>query len=731
MSKMGFFDGLKKLANEVTDTERVQLGTEIENIKFRDEIRRRLVGSEDDKHLSITSIEHKKVDNLRNSMSLDYQQAVFFMDTTMLRNNGNLGFGMTTTEFYWSFESGNSGKLAMDKILFATINNNQVSWLISNSETNEPLIEEVDFAEETIPIIRMIKSLLEADPDKIQSFKKTIDVLLADEKVNNDVLEHIDNLTLTDNHEHSLAEVRMLASEIRNNNWRAVNIDLNRLRKYDETAFEKQRILILAIMADICHDSKQLLTFDQKALFQIFKAFDFEHQYVSEMVRLLINLNEFFDARIICLTKLDEETRKSYLAEMDAVDSDISEQAGQAVRMEDIAYFKNNPNAADVLLDGGVMPVELALILQKSNKFIKQLKKLSDDDYLKYSANSFQFTWNMMAANQHDLKYFIKLTDHDSRPTDYVMDTGRGMIISAKRDSIRAQEKAYRDGKPVDLERLNRERESLNTSIQNQNDANRKLEREQAEWDSMMKQSLATNYAAFYKKLNFLNEEMVKDNLRVRYVEGESKLTSQFQDRIQENKKKIIELTGQINNMTTYLVEEDYKKAPLTRTEFEEAEAYKKRVRNYKKELLSKANKNAPLAIEKAQNEIEMLDAEIADNQQSLTELPDKIKAEKWLLDQAFQNWASKEPASHLLTELARLCAKHISIGDYDADGQKFSYQYSGGEGHLKVPIQIAQSFREEFTPENVTGMEVANQLIKVRYEFSNQAFVIPAVKVD
>lgn len=74
---MGFFDGLKKLANEVTDTERVQLGTEIENIKFRDEIRRRLVGSEDDKHLSITSIEHKKVDNLRNSMSLDYRQAVF------------------------------------------------------------------------------------------------------------------------------------------------------------------------------------------------------------------------------------------------------------------------------------------------------------------------------------------------------------------------------------------------------------------------------------------------------------------------------------------------------------------------------------------------------------------------------------------------------------------------------------------------------------------------------
>ncbi|MDO7805612.1 hypothetical protein [Lactiplantibacillus pentosus] len=127
----------------------------------------------------------------------------------------------------------------------------------------------------------------------------------------------------------------------------------------------------------------------------------------------------------------------------------------------------------------------------------------------------------------------------------------------------------------------------------------------------------------------------------------------------------------------------------------------------------------------------EVLNAEIADNQQSLTELPDKIKAEKWLLDQTFQNWASKEPASHLLTELARLCAKHISIDDYDADGQKFSYQYSGGEGHLKVPIQIAQSFREEFTPENVTGMEVANQLIKVRYEFSNQAFVIPAVKVD
>ncbi|WP_318766245.1 hypothetical protein [Lactiplantibacillus carotarum] len=75
---MGLFDGLKKLANEVTDSETCDLGENIADTTLRDNIRGALEKVDGVSRLSTDKIEHKKIENLNNDIGLDYQQAVFF-----------------------------------------------------------------------------------------------------------------------------------------------------------------------------------------------------------------------------------------------------------------------------------------------------------------------------------------------------------------------------------------------------------------------------------------------------------------------------------------------------------------------------------------------------------------------------------------------------------------------------------------------------------------------------
>ncbi|WP_318766244.1 hypothetical protein [Lactiplantibacillus carotarum] len=647
----------------------------------------------------------------------------------MMRNNGSRGLGMTTDEMYWLFDNGSAGKLGVSKLIFTNLGDSQLAYLESNGNDQSVYVQTIEVDKDTIPIIAAVQGVFENTPDNLIPFTKTIDSILKQDTISTQVLEHIDNLAMTNTDERIRVETQIIDNEVDLNNWKVVKFYMEKLERLDHEMFGHKRNEILKTVAEIIDDPTGVEWTQVDVLRELLERFDLNQSYLPELVKVQMKLGDFFEARITCLTKLDQETRQPLLDEMLAAEKQLSHEAYQAVQAENIDFFKTNPNNADVLLDGGFLPVEYAVFLQKSPKFVDKLKDYTDKRYLKYSGNSFQLSWDMLAANRQDLKYFIKVTQHDSRPTDYIMSTGRSLAIDARTNSIQAKKKALREGKYDDIDQIAEEEVDLSAARQRQHNAQMELERKQAGWDAEMRTRLSESFVRFYRHLHVIDEETVRDNLQVHYVEDEDKLKSEAQTVIDQSQKRVDELTAQNENIITYLVDQAYSANPLERTEFEESKDFKLRVTDYKKRLLEDAKENSADKTNKNKNEITALESQIHEKQRYIASLKDRIRAENTMLNEAFDTWVATKPAEHFLNEVAINAAEYVKIGQYDADTYKFEYEFLGGNGHISVPIKIAQSFREDFSVQNVVGMQSYDNFIKIKYRFNNQEFVFPALK--
>ncbi|MFC0423659.1 hypothetical protein [Lactiplantibacillus plajomi] len=713
------------------------MGAGIVDTEFREKIRNVVGNAENNKHLSTLNIEHKKIENLQNEIGLDYQQTIFFLDTTMVRNNGSLGLGMTTGEFRWSFENQEVGRMPVNNIIFSILNEQRMQVLNFAAESNGITVWEIDFDTTVVETLMRIKAFLEAQDSNVQMFRSKVDELLNGDSVDSEVLNLIDNLPLTNDEEHVRTESLIIDNVIQNNDWRQVISYLEQLGKYDVAQFRTKCAAALKAAGRLVDDEGKLQEQDQDALLTFFQEFDETNDYLLETVRLQINLGDFWDARMTCLTKLGESSRKPLLDKMDAIELSDSREAAEAVFDEDLDYFKENEARANELLAGGVMPAELALLMQKSPKFIKKLRKLTDEEYLNNSANAFGFTWDMMAASQRDLDYFIKVTNHDSRPSDLIIGTGVLLVMKKKYEKLEINRGILRDQvlTPQRTEELKQEIADQESELavmgQAKEAADRKLEQDQEEWDSLMASNLRSNYAAFNERLMSLDEDEIKNNLRVRYVEDEESLRKSAQEKLQTNQVRIKELKERLTNMANYLMEKAYNEAPLERGEFEEESVFDERVLDYKRKLLMTAEDNSGEESEKASDEIMHLESKVDEERKFLNGLHSRIEAEQQILELAYNNWLDAASVSELLKWIGTVFADDIKIGHYVADTQKFEYEFQGGSGSLSVPIKIAQEFRENFSTDNVIGIEKFDDAIKVQYKFADQVFSIQAIQLS
>lgn len=237
---MGFFDGIKKFANEMVDDEICPLGENAQRRELKNRIAKQLKQKKIP-NASTKKIEHKKIDNLREVFNVDYRDLLFFVDTTMMRNNGTLGIGAIDEWVFWKFND--EQRLAMplnDLLLGYTSDDKLVLVKFENEQLMFNSLPIGDKAE----MFEAVITALNKEQNAVMAYQNMLEPLVERDLTINDAFR-VDLLKVLSPAQHVRLEKLLIEKAITENDPTFWSYAVHQLSSHDSDEFETFRGKIL------------------------------------------------------------------------------------------------------------------------------------------------------------------------------------------------------------------------------------------------------------------------------------------------------------------------------------------------------------------------------------------------------------------------------------------------------------------------------------------------------
>jgi len=720
---MGLFDSLKNMATEITDKDTSELGASIEDVDLKEKLQKIVEdGNGHEFSISFNTIEHKKIDNMQSELGLDYHQTVFFIDTTMMRNNGSRGIGATTQKLYWKFDGNGAHTLPLSNLLLCQVSEGNLTYLQCDSDS-EFSLQSYSIDSGTDGILSALKDYFEQDNSILSNYQKYIDYLLEQDEVSIELLEHAKGLKITTDKQLLEINNRILDYSLNNKNWEMINNILDEISKQDKDDFNAKRKSTLKVVVDYL-DNDDLSNYDLQEIGKLVTKYDYEQVYSQIGIKLQMLLGNYLEAKIATYSELSGSDQTEMLTEINNREEKLLTETENAVEAEDKDFFNNNDQAVNLILHGGFLPVEYAIFLGKSAKFVNFLNDKTPEGFLEKTTNAYQLTVDELASlNAKD--YFLEVTNHADRPSGDIFTAASKLYVKGESKMVDTNIKALSEGKDVNIDQLQKAAENNDRHIQERKDADRELEEKQEAWDSQMEQAYHDNQRSLYGKLVTVDKQTVSKNVRSRFLTNSS-------NKVDEHAKKIMSLQARFDevkqndaDLENYLVKTWYQEKPVTRGEFEKEADFEQRVVKEHERLADQAQRELPVEQSKIDNEINTLKVEIYDEGKKQDQAKQQLEIENSLVDKTVEEITSKEITAIIKKHIFKDYFAEVVIGKYDPDEFLFDYSFIGYTAKLNVPIEIAEEFRKQFSSEYVDDYEINDNDVNAIYDFKGQTFRI------
>lgn len=664
---MGLFDGIKKFASEIVDDEICPLGENVQRSELKNRIAKQLKKKKIT-NISTKEIEHKKINNLREVFNVDYRDLLFFVDTTMMRNNGTLGIGATDEWVFWKFNDEQRLAMPLNNLLLGYTSDNEL--VLVNFENEQLTFKSLPIGDKT-EIFDVVITSLNKEQNTVITYQNTLEPLVERDLPINDAFK-VDLLEVLSTTQHVRLEKLLIEKSIAENNPTFWNYAVYQLFTHDGEEFENLREKILEHTASLLREDHPKENINE--YLEIIKDFDIGGKYTTVKLECMLKLDRVAEAKMLAYSELSETEREEFLTKQEQKENELRLKIERAINKGE-NIFNNNPEYVYVYLTGGLLPAEYAVTVGRNVEYVDAiLSKMGREAPI---INRYQFTLNELAARNGQFSYFAEI-NHEALPTEgnwakvnkFVLKHG-GKELQRRIDygvatanEVESYVKQY--------ERVQRNEE--------------KLAEDQRNWKEQMNKALKENYRTFYMKmLNPVNAVYIHKKLMIMYLGDELEGND-----IEDLDRYRAEVSAKSEDLLNELVKDEYAKSPLVRGEFERAEDFDKRVTDRIEELKNEIQSRLSTEENRLDNEISKLDA------------ADELATRK------MQQLMSDDSIAKLNILLFIDQLKNIKIKQYDPDKFRFKYHYDNGkEDFVDVPIDVAQKFRDNFRIENCLDIAV------------------------
>lgn len=722
---MGLFDNIKKFADEVTDTDSCTLGDQVPDSALKRQLRE-IADKDENSQISTTEIKHKKIENLQTKLGLDYHKAVFFIDTTLMRHNGSLGIGSTIDCLYWNFSDDDPHHLPLTDLVLCNLSENKLTHVMTNDD-DQVITQTFDFSSEVIPTIKQIRTLFNTDQTIQTNYQSKIDTMLQHEQLSNESLQQLELLEITTISQHAIIEEKLINQAFSNNDWSSIATNLTALNINNSVVFDSNRQTVLKRISERLNSRDDIGRDELGQLSYLLNEFDYDHLYINEIIKLQVRLGKGFDAKITAYARLDAQERDQIINEISQTEKETRSRVESAVEQADSNYFESYQAQANLALTAGLLPVEYALLLKKPTDFVNNLMKLTDSDLLTNPINVYQFSLEELAASHQSKDYFLATANNDdSRPQATIIDKMSHKVL---RENSHAIDLAKNQGKDVSeaVQKYNNQAARVNQSDQ-------ELAQAQREWDSKTSAELDENYHNFYYELTGINTNTLRTILRNRYLaqtQGDLNTITNQLDRLTDN---LNDLQHTLNNPVDDLVDQRYNANKLIRGEFEKAEDFNQRVLDCRQNLKLEVTQDLDNTIAQLTQRFDKKTAESQQLAQYKKALVEKFEFGDKIIDDMLNEITDPAATSFVKKIIFDSDLKHLIIGKYNPDTFTFVTNSPLGSTTVKVPIEVAPQFRDNFSAENVTDFRIAphndDYWVLAVYPFEGTIYRIPVKKL-
>lgn len=689
---MGFFDGIKKFANEMVDDEICQLGENAQKRELKNRIAKQLKQRKIS-NASTKKIEHKKVDNLREVFNVDYRDLLFFVDTTMMRNNGTLGIGATDEWVFWKFND--EQRLAMplnDLLLCYTSDDKLIIVKLENEQLTFNSLPIGDKAEMFDAVI----AALNKEQKTVVTYQNMLEPLVERDLTSYDALR-LDLLEVLSPAQHVRLEKLLIEKAIAENDPTFWSYAVHQLFSNDSEEFETFRGKILEHTVSLLQGN--LTKENINEYLDIINKFDVDGKYTTVKLECMLKLNRVAEAKMLAYSELPESEREEFLAKQEQKENELRLKIEKAINKgEDI--FVNNPEYVYVYLTGGLLPAEYAVIVGRRVEYVDAIiSKMERETPI---INRYQFTLNELAARNYWFNYFADI-NHEALPTEGNWAKVNKFVLNYGGKEL--QKRIDHGVATIDeVESYVKQHEKVQRNEE-------QLAEDQRKWREQMDKALKENYTTFYMKmLDPVKAEYIHKKLMIMYLSDELEGNN-----IEDLDRYVAEVTAKSDDLLNELVKDEYAKAPLVRGEFERAEDFDKRVTDRIEELKNEIQGRLSLEENHLDNKISKLDA------------ANELAVRK------MQQLMSDEHIAKLNVLLFMDQLKNVKIKQYDPDKFRFKYIYGNEqEDFVDVPIEVAPKFRDNFRPKNCSDVVVivdedndGKPLVVTKYHFMGEEYYL------
>lgn len=521
---MGFFDGIKKFANEMVDDEICPLGENAQRRELKNRIAKQLKQKKIP-NASTKKIEHKKIDNLREVFNVDYRDLLFFVDTTMMRNNGTLGIGAIDEWVFWKFND--EQRLAMplnDLLLGYTSDDKLVLVKFENEQLMFNSLPIGDKAE----MFEAVITALNKEQNAVMAYQNMLEPLVERDLTINDAFR-VDLLKVLSPAQHVRLEKLLIEKAITENDPTFWSYAVHQLSSHDSDEFETFRGKILEHTVSLLQEDPPKEKINE--YLDIVNEFDIDGKYTTLKLECMLNLDRVTEAKMLAYKELPEAEREEFLTKQEQKEKELRLKIEQAIdKGENI--FEDNPQYVYTYLTGGLLPAEYAVTVGQSVEYVDGI--ISKMEHGTQIINRYQFTLNELAAKNHRFNYFAEI-NHEELPTEGSWAKINKFILGY--DTIELQRKIdYGIAKVDEVKSYVRQYEEVRLEDE-------QLAEDQRKWREQMNKALKENYTTFYMKmLDPVKAEYIHKKLMIIYLGDEFERAEDFDkrvaDRIEELKNE-------------------------------------------------------------------------------------------------------------------------------------------------------------------------------------------------
>jgi len=722
---MGLFDSIKKFADEVSDNDSCTLGDQIPDSALMDQLRE-IVAQNKDGRVSTTEIQHKKIENLQTNLGLDYHKAVFFIDTTMMRNNGSRGIGATIDCLYWNFSNNDAHHLALTDLALCNLSEAELTQITTTAD-NQAVTQTFNLDSKITTTVKQIKELFDNDQTVQTNYQAKVNTILHTEQVSNEVLQQLELLTITNTVQHAIIETKLIDQAFDNNDWSSIATNLIALNVNDSVAFENKRQTVLEQISKRLNSNNDINHSELTQLNYLLNKFDYDHLFTNEIIKLQVRLGKSFDAKITAYARLGETERNQIISEIAQTEATTRNIVENAVEQTDSNYFENHQAQTNLALTAGLLPVEYALLLKKPTAFINELIQLTDSDLLTNPSNVYQFSLEELAASHKDKDYFLAtVSDNANRPKANLINKISHTALNDNANAIRLAKKQGQD--------VSEAEQKYNEQAERVRQADDRIEEAQRDWDRQTSEELSKSRQNFYYNLTGINTNALKTIFCERYLAQTQANLNATNNQLDQLTNSLHDLQHTLDNPIDDLVDQRYTANKLVRGEFEKAEDFEQRVLDCRQSLKTEITETLDSEISQLTQEFDKKTEKAQQLAQDKNSLAEQLKFGNQIINTMLSEITDPTATSFVKKIVFDPDLSDLTIGKYNPDSFNFAIDSPLGATTIEVPIEIASQFRDSFSVKNVTDFRIERRndhyLVLAVYPFKGTVYYIPMEKL-